>query len=252
MLSECGSERGVQDVEDWLRTVDAPKLMSLALEQHFPPWLVEGILGGHLRRPPSRKQEVAVLFSDVRDYTTLTEGLGAESIVALLNEWFAEATRAIRRHGGVVDKFIGDAVMALFGVPEPHGDAASQAVRAALAMRDALATMNMRQTVLGGREIQVGIGIDCGEAVVGFIGSHLRQSYTAIGDAVNTASRLESATKEHGCDILISGSVEEVQRAQRVAETRFVGRLKLKGKGQEVAAYAVLGHLEGSGDLPSG
>jgi class 3 adenylate cyclase/tetratricopeptide (TPR) repeat protein len=241
LLSECGSERGVDDVKDWLRTVDTPKLIQLALERHFPEYLVEEILSSRMRRPRTRTQEVAVLFSDVRDYTTLTEGLGAEQIVELLNEWFTEATRAIRRHRGVVDKFIGDAVMALFGVPEPREDAAADAVRAALEMRDALAAMNMLNEALGGREIRIGIGIDCGKAVVGFIGSHLRQSYTAIGDTVNTASRLESATKEYRCDTLISGAVEEVQQRFHVAETQFVGKLRLKGRTQEEPAYKVLG-----------
>ena len=118
LLHECGDERGVTDLEDWLRTVDSPALIHLALEQHFPDFLVESILG-RLGRPPTRNQEVTVLFSDIRDYTALTEGLPAEKVVELLNEWFTEATRVIRRHRGVVDKFIGDAVMALFGVPEP-------------------------------------------------------------------------------------------------------------------------------------
>jgi class 3 adenylate cyclase len=243
LLSECGSERGMEDAEEWLRSVDSPGLTRLALARHFPGFLVEGILSGRLSRPRTRRQELAVLFSDVRGYTSLTEGLPAEQVVELLNEWFAEATRAIRRHGGVVDKFIGDAVMALFGVPEPREDAATDAVRAALEMRDALAAMNLRSKALGGREIRVGIGIDCGEAVVGFVGSHLRQSYTAIGDPVNTASRLESATKLYpGCDILISQRVEDDQRRHGVAETTFLGHPELKGKDQKVAVYQVLGH----------
>ncbi len=241
VLSKSGSERGVRDIEDWLRTVDTPNLTRLALERHVPSWLVEDILAGRMARPPSRKQDIAVLFCDIRDYTTLTEGLDAERIVELLNDWFSEASRIIHRHGGVVDKFIGDAVMALFGVPDPREQAAADAVRAALEMRDALAAMNLRSQALGGLEIRVGIGIDHGEAVVGFIGSHLRQSYTAIGDVVNTASRLETETKAHRCDILISQSVETIQHAATVAETQFAGSLQLKGKTQSVAAYKVLG-----------
>src|SRR5207244_2733044 len=132
-------------------TVDSPSLARLALEQHFPDFLVEGVLGG-LRRPPNRKQPITVLFSDIRDYTTLTEGLPAEQIVELLNDWFSEATRVVRRHGGIIDKFIGDAVMALFGVPEPQEDAAARAVRAALELRDELFALNLRQRALGGRE----------------------------------------------------------------------------------------------------
>ena len=118
-------------------------------------------------------------------------------------------------------------------------------MRAALEMRDALAAMNLRQQALGGKEIRVGIGVDCGEAVVGFIGSHLRQSYTAIGDVVNTASRLEGATKEYHCDILISQSTFDDQQPYGVAETSFVGRLRVKGRQQEVPAYRVLGPRQG-------
>jgi class 3 adenylate cyclase len=242
LLSECGSERGIDDAEEWLHRVDCPSLTRLALEQHLPDPVVEEILNGHLSRRASHKQEVTVLFCDVRNYTTLSEGLPPEQVVELLNEWFTEATRAIRRHGGVVDKFIGDAVMALFGVPQPREDAAAAAVRAALEMRDALSALNLRQRVLGGKEFRVGIGIDTGEVVVGFIGSHLRQSYTAIGDAVNTASRLESATKNYpGCDILISAQTHEGQERLGVAETTFLGYESLKGKAQEVAVYQVRG-----------
>jgi class 3 adenylate cyclase len=241
LLNQCGSERGVQDVEDWLRTVDTPNLVRLALEQYIPEWLVTQFLDGHLKRPPTRTQELAVLFSDIRGYTTLTQGLGAEQIVEFLNEWFSEATRAIRRHNGVVDKFIGDAVMALFGVPHEDPAAASDAVKAALEMRDALEAMNMRQKALDRPEIRVGIGIACGPAVVGFIGSHLRQSYTAIGDVVNTASRLESATKEQDCDILITAAVEAVQQQFGVAETHFVGKLELKGRSHAEPVFKVLG-----------
>src|SRR5262249_18299549 len=154
---------------------------------------------------------------DIRDFTALTEGLGADQIVQLLNEWFSDVARIVRHHGGFVDKFIGDAVMAVFGIPDQRESMAADAVRAPLEKRDARDTINMRQRFLGVREVHVGMGIDQGEAVVGFIGSHLRQAYTAIGDVVNTAARLESATKEIGCDILISERVEEEQRRSGVA-----------------------------------
>jgi class 3 adenylate cyclase len=258
LLSECGSERGVQDVEDWLRTVDTPNLIRLALERHFPSWLIKDLLEGLLRKPPSRSQSIVVLFSDIRDFTSQTEGLGAEPIVELLNEWFSEVARIVRRHGGYVDKFIGDAVMVLFGVPEPRDAMAADAVRAAMEMSDALDAINMRRRFLGAREIRVGIGIDQGEAVVGFIGSHLRQSYTAIGEVVNTAARLESATKDYRCEILISDRVDAVQRREGVAETQFIGLLQLNGIGRAVSAFQVLGPLapravsgaEGSGTGP--
>jgi class 3 adenylate cyclase len=246
LWSECGSERGVRDVEDWLRSVDKPSLVRLALERHLPPPLVQDVLNGKLVAQTAHAQRLTVLFSDLRDYTTLSEGLPPAELVELLNDWFSEATRAVRRHGGMVDKFIGDAVMALFGVPDARDDAAADAVRAALDMRDALAALNLRQEVLGGPTLRIGIGIDSGEAVVGFIGSYLRQSYTAIGDLVNTASRLEGATKDHGCDILISQSTHEGQERYGVAETTFLGKVKVKGKQHEVAVYQVHG-LRGPG-----
>jgi class 3 adenylate cyclase len=241
LLSECGSERGVRDVEAWLRTVHAPALVRLVLERHFPDYLVENIISGNLGEQPSKRQVVTVLFADIRSYTTLSEGLDPEAVVEMLNEWFGEVTRAVRQHGGVVDKFIGDGVMILFGVPESRDDAAADAVRAALAMRDALAALNLRNKALGGRELRVGIGIHTGEAVVGFIGSHLRQSYTAVGDVVNTANRLESVTKDHACDIIISQETQAGQERYRVAETEFLGRTKVKGRQQEVPIYRLLG-----------
>jgi class 3 adenylate cyclase len=245
-LYESGAERGVADLEAWLRTVDSPMLIQLALEQHVPPFLIESILGGHLQRPPTRKQQVAVLFSDIRDYTTLTEGLPADDVVELLNEWFAEATRVVRRHGGVVDKFMGDAIMALFGVPKSRSDAAADAVRAALDLREELFALNLRRKALDRREIAIGVGIDTGEVVVGFIGSHLRQSYTVIGDTVNVASRLESETKAFGCDILISGETQAQEGVSQVAETVYRGNKQVKGRQQPVAVYQVKGRLPGS------
>lgn len=248
LWSECGSDRGVTDVENWLRTVDRPALVRLALERHLPPPLVRDILNGQLvsRRP--RLQRLTVLFCDLRDYTTLSEKTPPVELVELLNEWFSEATRAVRRHDGMVDKFIGDAVMALFGVPDERDDAAADAVRAALEMRDALAALNLRQQTLGGPTLRIGIGIDTGDAVVGFIGSHFRQSFTAIGDLVNTASRLEGVTKLYHCDILISQSAQDGQAKYDVAETEFLGKVTVKGKQQEVPIYKVLGaRTSGSG-----
>jgi class 3 adenylate cyclase len=241
LWGECGSERGVADVEAWLRTVDRPSLVRLALERHLPPPLVQDVLDGKLVPREPRKQRLTVLFSDLRDYTTLAEKMEPGELVELLNDWFSEATRAVRRHGGLVDKFIGDAVMALFGVPDERPDAAADAVRAALDLREALAALNQRQQVLGGPTLRIGVGIDAGEAVVGFLGSHLRQSYTAIGDVVNTASRLEGVTKQHNCDIIISQAVQEEQEQYGVAKTTFLGKVAVKGRRQEVAVYQVDG-----------
>lgn len=250
LLSECGADEEISDLESWLRTVDSPALTRLALERHFPGHLVEAILGGELTRRHiqryTRRQKVSVLFTDVRNYTTLSEGLAPEEVLNLLNEWFAETTHTIRRFGGVVDKFIGDGIMALFGVPDPRDDCGADAVRAALGITAALRARNLRHRALGGREIQVGIGVHTGEAVVGFVGSHLRYSYTAIGDTVNTASRLESATKAYpDCDILISRATEEAQQARHVAETEAMGLAELKGH-SPMEVFKVIGPRAGA------
>ncbi len=240
ILSLCGAERSVYDVEQWLRTVDQPNLTRFALQRHLPEHLIDQILNGELNVPKPRNQELAVLFCDIRDYTQISEGMQPEEIFELINEWFSEATLAIQKHGGIIDKFIGDAVMALFGVPDEHPEAPARAVRAALEMREALEAMNRRQRALGGKEFRIGIGVHYGSATVGFLGSHLRQSFTAIGDVVNTASRLETSTKKFpGCDILISQQVEEVQLQFGVAETSSLGTIPLKGKQEQLTVYSV-------------
>lgn len=240
LLSACGAVRAVRDVEQWLRRVDHPGLTRLALERHLPAHLVHQVLAGELNLPAPQRQEVSVLFNDICGFTPLAEGLEPEQVVELLNEWFSEATVAIRRHGGVVDKFIGDAVMAVFGVPQPRPDAAADAVRAAVDMRAALAALNARQQALGEPQFRTTTGIATGEAVVGFLGSHLRQSYTVIGDTVNTAARLETAAKRlPGCDILICPRTEQQQRKFSATETVFVGPLELKGKQRPVSVYRV-------------
>ena len=245
LLSEIGSQRGVDDVEAWLRNVDQPRLTRVAIERHVPDSVVDQILSGELSLPKPRKQTLTILFCDLRGFTTLSEQHAPEYVVDLLNEWFSEATRAIQKHGGIVDKFIGDAVMALFGVnaQAENGETqmAAAAVQAALDMRGALALMNQRNSVLGMPELQMGIGIATGEAVVGFMGSHLRHAYTAIGDPVNVASRLESETRNFAdCDIIVDQRTEQSQAEAGVANAKPLGDLQLKGKSKPVQTYQVL------------
>jgi adenylate cyclase len=242
ILSEHGAKRRVQDVERWLRSAGLPQLTRLALERHFPDFIADQIAEGVLALPPAKRQQATILFSDVRGFTTLAERLEPEGVVELLNEWLTEATRAIRRNGGFVDKFVGDAVMAVFGISQEAANPGSQAVQAALEMSESLWAMNLRHQTIGKPELRIGIGIASGDVVVGFIGSHLRQTYTAIGDAVNIASRLETETKNYpGCEIFITEDVERMQRDDRIAESRFVGNLALKGKWAKVPTYELLG-----------
>jgi adenylate cyclase len=155
------------------------------------------------------RREVTVLFSDLRGFSTLSESLDPEQLVERLNRYFDRMVAAIHENGGMIDKFIGDAVMAVFGAPAAYPDHPRRAAQAALAMQERLQELNREWKQEGIETLQSGIGIHTGEAVVGNVGATVRLEYTAIGDAVNTASRLESLTKELKASILLSAATAE-------------------------------------------
>jgi adenylate cyclase len=185
--------------------------------------------------------EVSILFCDLRDFTTLSEKRKAEEIVALLNEYFTEMVDCVMAEGGVVDKYIGDNIMAVFGAPVSRPDDAQRAVRSALHMREALVKLNTRFEERGWPTLRFGIGIHTGEVVAGNIGSAKRMEYTVIGDAVNLASRLETKTKELACDLLISEAT--YARCKDVIDGEPAGEVKVKGREQIVQIYKVRGLL---------
>jgi adenylate cyclase len=188
---------------------------------------------------------VTVLFSDIRSFTTISEEMhDPQALVALLNEYFTEMVGIVIQEDGVVDKYIGDAIMAVFGAPVGKHDDAERAVRAAVRMRVALAHLNERLEKRGVKPLRTGIGVHTGEVVAGNIGSEARMEYTVIGDAVNLASRLESATKELGVDVLMSASTWELVKDMCVAEP--VREIHVKGRVEPVMTYA----LKGLRDLP--
>ena len=189
-----------------------------------------------------RAQPVTVLFSDIRGFTTLSEKLSAPEVVEMLNTYFERACAAMLAEGGSIDKFIGDAIMVEFGAPLEQADHARRAIRAALALRRTALEfrpwMAARFPDRGLHEFDVGIGLHSGEAVVGNIGSSLRMEYTAIGDTVNLASRLEGATKEVGCAILASDAT--VQAAGPGVRTGKTDRIHVKGREQAVVVHEIL------------
>ena len=187
---------------------------------------------------------VTILFCDLRDFTTLSERKTAHEVVELLNEYFTAMVEVIADEGGVVDKYIGDNIMAVFGAPVSRPDDAVRAIRAAVRMRHALAALNARFAERGAAQLRFGIGLHTGEVVAGNIGSPSRMEYTVIGDAVNLASRLESSTKERGVDILISEETYRGAAAQVDAEA--IGEIQVKGREQPVTVYKIHGMAAGA------
>jgi adenylate cyclase len=183
--------------------------------------------------------EVTILFTDIRSFTTISEKMHPQRLVALLNEYFTEMVGIVMQEEGVVDKYIGDAIMAVFGAPVPKKEDPANAVRAAVRMRRALVELNGRLKARGLPSLHTGIGIHTGEVVAGNIGSEKRMEYTVIGDAVNLASRLETSTKELGVNVLISE--DTYARTKDVIEVRPVREITVKGRKAPVMAYEVLG-----------
>jgi len=184
---------------------------------------------------------VTILFSDLIGFTTLAEKADPEALVAQLNEHLTRMTSVIFNNGGTLDKFIGDAIMAVWGNVRSLGTAqdAKNAARAALAMRQELAQLNQKWRGEGRMGLGMGIGINQGEVIVGNIGSQERMDPTVIGDAVNLASRLEGLTRVYGADILVGASAAELVREE--VYLRSVARVQVKGKTKPVDVFTFIG-----------
>ena len=188
----------------------------------------------------NKRADVSIIFSDIRGFTTLSEKLSPEDVVALLNPYLEAMSNVIYKHGGTVDKYEGDAIIAFFGEPVPFKDHAVRALRASLDMRKALEDLR-NQWEKEGRpnQIEMGIGINSGEVFVGLLGSAQRINYTVIGDNANLASRLQDLTKTYAWPILISEST--YQQVKDEFDTELADAVVVKGKTKPVNVYKVIG-----------
>ncbi len=205
------------------------------------PEMVDQLIATQDINSLNKRANVSILFSDIRGFTTLSEKLAPEEVVALLNPYLEAMTGVIYQHGGTVDKYEGDAIIAFFGEPVSYPDHARRAVRAAVDMRKALDDLKARWEREGTPRpnLEMGIGVHSGEVFVGLLGSAQRINYTVIGDAANLASRLQDLTKTYHWPILISESTQ--RQVQEEFETEFVDSALVKGKTEPVNTYKVTG-----------
>ena len=223
-----------------IEDISSEKRMKSTMSRYMDPELADQLMNaGESDDVMGGKQSVAsVLFSDVRSFTTITEELGAQGTVKLLNEYFTIMVDCITDEGGMLDKFIGDAMMCIFGTPVPHEDDPDRAVRAAIRMMTDLKVLNDKRAAEGKLPIDHGMGVNTDSVVSGNIGSPKRMDYTVIGDGVNLAARIESACKQYGAHILISEFTHKAVKA--TYRTRQVDYVIVKGKTEPVGVHEVL------------
>ena len=221
-----------------IENISSEKRMKSTMARYMDPGLADQLLASGGEALGGQSVEATMLFSDIRAFTTLTEELGAQGTVALLNEYFTLMVQCITDEGGMLDKFIGDAIMAEFGIPVTHGDDPDRAMRAAIKMITELRALNSRRSARGQKPIFMGVGLNTDKVVSGNIGSPKRMDYTVIGDGVNLASRLESACKEYSAQILCSEFT--YRKLKGTYRMREIDKVIVKGKTEPIGVYEVL------------
>jgi adenylate cyclase len=221
-----------------IEDISTEKRMKSTMSRYMDPGIADQLLAGGDEVLGGKSVEATVLFSDIRGFTSISEELGPQPTVALLNEYFTIMVECVQKQGGMLDKFIGDAIMAVFGLPVRHEDDGDRAVRSAVSMISELRRWNQQRAAAGKVPLDMGIGINTDRVVSGNIGSPKRMDYTIIGDGVNLASRLESACKQYASHILITeNTLHHLRGTYRMRE---VDRVVVKGKREPVPIYEIL------------
>ncbi|MES2538581.1 MAG: adenylate/guanylate cyclase domain-containing protein [Pseudomonadota bacterium] len=217
----------------------AKRQMAERFGQYVPPELVQKMsLNPGSYSMQSRKAELTVLFSDVRGFTSLSEGMAPEQLAQLMNEYLTAMTLVIRKHRGTLDKYIGDAIVAFWGAPMDDPQHARNAVLAALEMQKSLQDLNDTFRTRGWPEIRIGVGINTGAMIVGDMGSSIRLAYTVMGDAVNLGARLEGKTKDYGVSVMVG---ESTRTSVNEVQFRELDRIQVVGKETSVTIFEPLG-----------
>lgn len=229
-------------INHYLASIRERRFIRNAFQQYMAPELVDKLL----KDPKSLKyggslQEVTVLFSDIRSFTTYSENHKPEETVQILKEYLTEMVNTIVNNQGILDKFVGDEIMALYGTPVPLPNPALNACKTALQMRQKLIELQAKWQSEGRESFDIGIGINTGMAVVGNLGSEQIFDYTAIGDTINLGARLEAINKEYETQHHIIISEFTLEKVADAVKTRYLDEVKVKGKNKAVKIYELIG-----------
>jgi adenylate cyclase len=235
---------GTSTIQGYLRSERARRQIKQTFSRLMAPALVEELAARPEQlRLGGENREMTILFSDIRGFTGIAEGLGPQELTTFINEFLQPMSDVVMAHDGVIDKYIGDCIMAFWNAPLPDPRHAANAVAAAKAMRRTLVTLNAereRQATAAGhvfKPIRIGVGLNTGECCVGNMGSHQRMEYSVLGDAVNLASRLEGASKTYGVDLILSESTARLVPEEPLAELDLI---RVKGRDQAVRIFTLL------------